>query len=314
MGLKVGVPGTRTTRPVELHLHHRTDYRYDRPVFLNPHCIRLRPVLTCAAEIMRYRLKVWPEPVQMGWQRDPLNNQVAQVSFGEPTQSLTLHVNFSVRFVPSNPFNFVLEPWALQFPFAYPEPMERALRPCLGARHQGQLLSQLVQSFQVPQSTLDVVLGVNRWVSQNLHYQERMEAGIQEPEETLQLGQATCRDQAWLAIHVFRHLGLAARFVSGYLLPQRDPYQARIDRVGGGELHAWAEVYLPGAGWVGLDTTSGVLASATHIALACAPEPGGTAPLEGNLGYSGETPNVVGFSHHVSIRTDHSYRKWGQCR
>ena len=271
-------------------LYHRTVYRFDRDVRLGPHSIRLRPAPHCRTRVASYSLRVEPEGHFLNWQQDPHGNHVARVVFPEQTRELVLEVDLIADLVAINAFDFFLEPEVEQLPFAYEPALAASLAPCLVLPPGGPLVDEFVEAFRrgLPPSgarTVDALVAVNRAVYDRVRYLIRMEPGVQDPETTLALGSGSCRDSAWLLVAVLRRLGLAARFCSGYLVqlaadvkPLDGPPGPTRDFT---DLHAWAEVFLPGAGWVGFDPTSGLLAAEGHLPLASTPDPAGAAPVTG---------------------------------
>lgn len=269
-------------------LNHNTHYQFDRPVTLSPHFIRLKPAPHSRVVPDAYSLRIDGGPYFINWQQDPFGNHTARVVFPEKVTSLTVAVELIVPMVVINPFDFFLETYAEHFPFSYPPALKKDLMPYLEVTEHGPLLQQWVDA--VPKDavpTTEFLVAINQRLVQGLEYLVRMESGVQSPEQTLQQARGSCRDSAWLMVQILRHLGLAARFVSGYLI-QLTADEAPVDSDGlaGTEedftdLHAWVEVFVPGAGWIGLDTTSGLLAGEGHIPLAATPDPDTAAPISG---------------------------------
>jgi len=267
-------------------LQHRTHYTYDKPVAHSPHVIRLRPAPHCRTPILAYSLRIKPEQHFINWQQDPHGNYLARVVFPEPTAELDITVDLVAEMSVYNPFDFFLEPEAENFPLTYSPATSRELTPYLELMQDGPLLKAYVAAIPRTRTRImDFLVALNRKVQQDISYLIRLEPGVQSPDETLKLRSGSCRDSAWLLVQILRSLGLASRFVSGYLL-QLAPDQKALDGPSGTEtdftdLHAWCEVFLPGAGWVGFDPTSGLLAGEGHIPLACTPGTGSAAPVTG---------------------------------
>ena len=281
---------------IRVALHHKTHYRYDRPVQLGPHVVRLRPAPHCRTPIHAYSLQVVPASHLIHWQQDPQANYQARLVFSGSTTEFSVAVDLAAEMVAINPFDFFLEPEAAQYPFTYDALSARELSPYLEAQPAGpKLASLLAEISREPIGTLDFLVDLNRLLQREIGYVHRLEPGIQSCEETLDRHMGSCRDSAWLFVQIARHLGLAARFVSGYLIQLKsetgDPAADSAD------LHAWAEVYLPGAGWVGFDPTSGLLASEGHIPLACTAEATSAAPISGRL-----SPCETEFHHEMTVR------------
>jgi uncharacterized protein (DUF2126 family)/transglutaminase-like putative cysteine protease len=278
---------------IRIALHHRTEYLFDRPVRLAPHMVRLRPAPHCRTRVTGYTLKVEPRAHFLNWQQDPQGNHVARLVFPEPAKHLVLEVDLVAELVAINAFDFFLEPQVETFPFSYDAVLTAELAPYLATPPStgGPKVDALVQEFQAHGiaaaggRTIDFLVALNRAVHERVSYVIRMEPGVQVPEDSLALGTGSCRDSAWLFVALARRLGLAARFCSGYLV-QLAPDQKPLDGPPGPttdftDLHAWAEVYLPGAGWVGFDPTSGLLTAEGHIPLAATPDPASAAPVTG---------------------------------
>jgi len=271
---------------IHVALNHRTSYTFSRSVLASPHLIRLRPAPHCRTPIRSYSLKVQPENHFIHWQQDPQSNYLARITFEGPIERLSVEVDLVAEMTVINPFDFFLEPHAETFPFGYDPWQMGELKPFLVTPSVGPLLAEYLDGIdRSRRKTVDFLVDLNRQLSDDIEYVIRMEPGVQEPEETLQRRRGSCRDSAWLLISILRHLGLAARFCSGYLI-QLTADQKALDGPAGPDadftdLHAWTEVYLPGAGWVGLDPTSGLMAGEGHIPLACTPNPTSAAPVTG---------------------------------
>jgi len=287
---------------IRIAIHHHTEYRYDRLVNLGPHLVRLRPAPHTRTPLHQYTLKVEPEPHFLNWQQDPFGNFAARVVFPEKTRRLSITVDLVADLVTINPFDFFVEEYAEQVPFAYDAQLQRDLAPYLEVREAGPRLRDWLAAVpREPQRTVQFVSDLNQRVQQDIGYVVRLEPGIQSCEQTLELARGSCRDSAWLLVQICRHLGLAARFVSGYLV-QLVADQKSLDGPSGTDhdftdLHAWTEVYVPGAGWIGLDPTSGLFASEGHIPLACTPDPVGAAPI---TGVSDKAEVEFGFENRVT--------------
>lgn len=261
---------------VSIELRHRTTYRYDREVMLGPQIVRLRPAPYNRTPILRYALDVTPRPQSLHWQQDPAGNLVARLTFPHRTRELIVDVGLRADLTPVNPFDFLVEPSSATCPLVYEPRLRSELAPYLTPDPAGPLLSAWLRDRPaVPCSTVDFLVQINQRLCGEIAYVVRPEPGVQGCEETLASRRGSCRDSVWLLVQILRHLGLAARFVSGYLI--------ELDKPRGSELHAWADVYLPGAGWIGLDPTSGLLIAESHIPLAVAPTPEGAAPITGTV-------------------------------
>lgn len=284
-------------------LTHSTRYHYDRPVSLAPQVIRLRPCPHSRTRILSYSLKVSPEPHFLNWQQDPQANYLARVVFPEKTREFTVTVDLVAEMTVINPFDFFLEPRADKIPFTYEDWQQAELAPyfhTLDTTDTPLFREWLASIDLAPTPSVDFLVALNQKLYERVNYLIRLEPGVQSPEQTLSLGSGSCRDSSWLLVQTLRQIGLAARFVSGYLIqltadekPLEGPAGPDQDFT---DLHAWCEVYLPGAGWVGLDPTSGLFAGEGHIPLACTPDPFSAAPISGAV-----DPCEVDFDHEMTV-------------
>jgi len=273
---------------IRVALHHETEYSYDRPIAMQPQVVRLRPAPHCRTPIVSYSLSVEPAGHFLNWQQDPHGNFLARLVLPEKTERLRVSVDVIVDMTVINPFDFFVEDAASQFPFAYDPELAKDLLPFLERPAPGpRLASYLREVNRAPRRTIDFLVDLNQKLQTDLSYLVRMEPGVQTCEETLENRSGSCRDYAWLLVQMLRQLGLAARFVSGYLIqlkPDEKPHEGPVGpEQDFCDLHAWCEVFLPGAGWVGLDPTSALFTGEGHIPLAATPAPETAAPISGGL-------------------------------
>ncbi len=272
---------------IRVALNHRTSYDYDKLISVNPQMVRLRPAPHCRTPILSYSLKVEPAEHFCNWQQDPHGNFIGRFVFPKKTRRLSVTVDLVADMTIINPFDFFIEEAAENFPFKYDGGLERELRPYLETENYGRTFTKFAAELNRDKKHIvNFLVELNRIVQEKIKYLIRLEPGVQTPEETLTKCSGSCRDSAWLMVQLLRQLGLASRFVSGYLI-QLTPDQKSLDGPSGTEvdftdLHAWTEVYVPGAGWIGLDPTSGLLAGEGHIPLASTPDPSSAAPITGS--------------------------------
>jgi uncharacterized protein (DUF2126 family)/transglutaminase-like putative cysteine protease len=294
---------------IKASIYHLTHYTYDNPVVLSPQIIRLKPAAHSKTKVLSHSLKVTPSNHFVNLQQDPYGNYLARFVFPEPVTELKIEVDLVADMTVYNPFDFFVEESAQAWPFAYSEDLVEDLSIYRKPEPTGPLLDALLKTLDRTegQHTVDMVVGLNARLQQEIGYVIRMEPGVQDPEETLKTRKGSCRDTGWLLVQILRHLGFAARFVSGYLI-QLAPDLKALDGPSGTEvdftdLHAWCEVYLPGAGWIGLDPTSGLLTGESHIPLAATPHFKNAAPITG--GYFGKAETEFAFDMKVTRVSEH---------
>lgn len=273
---------------IRVALEHVTRYHYDRMVTLGPQTIRLRPAPHCRTPIDGYSLTVRPSNHFLNWQQDPYGNFLARAVFEEATSSFEVTVDLIADMTVINPFEFFVEESAEEFPFEYDPELKKSLQPFLECqKHEDIFYKYLAAIDRSPRRIVNFIVDLNQRLQKDINYLIRLEPGVQTPSETLSQQTGSCRDSAWLAVQLLRHIGIASRFVSGYLI-QLTADQQSLDGPSGPtadftDLHAWAEVFLPGAGWVGLDPTSGLLTGEGHVPLAATASPQLAAPISGGV-------------------------------
>jgi uncharacterized protein (DUF2126 family)/transglutaminase-like putative cysteine protease len=302
---------------VNVSIEHHTEYAFDRPAELGPHEVRLRPAPHATTPIEAYSLTITPAEHAISWRQDAFGNHVARVSFPKhlTATALTFEVGLVAELAPNNPFDFFVREDAERWPFDYEEAARRDLAPFLGdpVGPMTPLLTQRLEAIgRESMATVEFLVALNAILAEQIEYTTRAESGVQTPEQTLQLRRGSCRDSSWLLVALLRGLGLAARFTSGYLV-QLEPKPGAPDTV---DLHAWAEAYVPGAGWIGMDPTSGLLTGEGHIPLASASTPAGAAPVIGSVSDVGSKLSnrmeVARISERPSTERPYSERQWRQ--
>ncbi|MDQ6619804.1 MAG: transglutaminase family protein [Pseudomonadota bacterium] len=290
---------------IRIALEHRTRYTYDRPVDLSPHEIRLRPASHARTLIEAYALAIRGARHSIHWQQDAYGNRVARAVFEGTAQELAIDVRLTAQLAAVNPFDFLVAEHADRFPFTYLPEERRALLPYLASAPAAASVAawadRVAKRFGVGEAqTVEVLVGINQELSTGIDYETRMEPGVKPGQQTLGDARGSCRDSAWLLVEILRHCGFAARFVSGYLVQLASSKVGDDSRAGSdatehhaaapvhdsAAFHAWCEAYVPGAGWVGMDVTSGLLTAEGHIPLACAAEPHVAAPIIGRASAS----------------------------
>lgn len=281
---------------LKLRVQHKTHYHYSSTVQLNEHRVFLYPRASSMLRVLDYHLKC-NIPNRIQWGRDVYENAFAVIFFDQSTECLEIDVEADVHLLEHNPFGFSLEQRAQRYPFSYRSDERIALSPYLQAgvsEDARNALSWLYRRFPVmPEFTMDVLTQLNQSIFQSLNYIPRDEEGVQSPDETLSKMAGSCRDYAWLFIHMCRQMGIAARFVSGYHYSPSTSEGHRADN----STHAWAEVYLPGAGWKGFDPTNGLMTDAHFIPCAVGSDPGWISPIQGSF-------NAGGGLVHSELRID----------
>ena len=287
-----------------LTVRHITTYCYRRPVAFGEHRMMFRPRDSYDQRLIDSRLVITPEPANLRWIHDPFGNCVALAQFNMRASELSFESSIRVKHYPWNFPDFQTEPEAKTYPFMY-DPGEMP-----------DLMASIARGYPDPNGEID------RWVRRFLHvgrptptgellmtltcaikesftYTRRTERGTQEPVVTLRIGRGSCRDFALLMMEAVRSLGLAARFISGYLcVPSRDGREY----VGGGSTHAWCQVYLPGAGWVEFDPTNGIIGNRDLIRVAVARDPGQAVPLSGT--YLGNLEDELDMKVEVNVKCE----------
>jgi transglutaminase-like putative cysteine protease len=271
-------------------IFHRTYYNFSAFVQLDPHALRLRPREGHELRIESSTLRITP-PATLRWHRDVEDNSVAIATFDSPASQLVIESEVIIQQYNQAPLDFLVADYATNYPFAYTPEDRVVLAPYMNsAEHtaSGLLTEWVAHLWQSSEriQTYALLQRLSTHIHQTLSYRLREEPGVQTAAETLSYGTGSCRDFAYLFMEAAQHLGLASRFVSGYL-------HAPPSMVNFGATHAWAEVYLPGAGWKGFDPTIGEIVGTSHIAVAVARLPESVPPIAGSfVGIPGASLNV----------------------
>ncbi len=277
---------------ITVGITHITHYKYDRPVSLSPQSIRLRPSPHNKVPIKSYSLKIKPKDHFLNWYQDIFGNFVANVVIPERTDEFKIEVDLKADINIINPFDFFIDKAYETWPFKYDDTTANELGNYFKITENGPLLKKWIDENITragidKKNTIDLLVYLNQKLHESAQYIIRLEHGVYTPEQLFQLKQGSCRDFAWTLCQICRHLGIASRFVSGYLVQLKADIKSLEGPSGVEEdvvdLHAWAEVYIPGAGWVGLDATSGLFAGEGHIPLSASPLPHQSAPVDGML-------------------------------
>lgn len=278
-----------------IRIQHLTEYLFSAPVTFNPHRLLIRPREGHDVRIESSKLVISPA-YSTKWQRDVFDNSLAVVSFKKPSDKLTISSEVVIQHFEQAPFDFMLEDYAINYPFNYAD-SERAdllaYQQLVFLNDQNAINNWLHQFNYLGMNTFSMLMMLNQNISNQFRYQMREEPGVQSPAYTLEHRSGSCRDYATLLIEACRCLGLASRFVSGYL-------HAPATEEGHASTHAWVEVYLPGTGWKGFDPTSGEVTSSKHIAVAVARNPEAVPPISGSfLGLGSNIPTM-----HVDVKVN----------
>jgi transglutaminase-like putative cysteine protease len=264
-----------------LRIHHKTEYRYAHPVAFGEHRVMLRPRDGHDLRVLESKLDIVPEPMRLRWIHDVFGNSVAIATFDERASELTFISEVTVEHEPEEEFALTPDDPAYFYPFLYDSEEYPDLKHYLAPNYsdpEGEL-SAWARDFldeEAPTPTFKILSSMTHGIRQSFTYRKRHEQGTQHPLDTLQTGSGTCRDYALLMIEALRRLGIAARFVSGYLFTGDDERHR-----GGGSTHAWVQVYLPSAGWIEFDPTNGITGSRDLIRVAVARDPCQAIPLHG---------------------------------
>jgi transglutaminase-like putative cysteine protease len=285
-----------------LTIHHKTEYRYTHPVAFGEHRIMLRPRDGHDLRVLSGSLKIVPEPMSLRWIHDVFGNSVAIATFDERADRLSVESTAMVEHNPALEFALTADDRAYFYPFLYDDEefpdLVQFITPQYGDPN-GQL-SAWARKFldaEGPTPTFNILSGMTHGIREAFGYRKRHEHGTQHPLDTLQTRSGTCRDYALFMIEALRRLGIAARFVSGYIFIPGDDRSPR--HVGGGSTHAWVQVYLPSAGWIEFDPTNGIVGTRDLIRVAVARDPRQAIPLHGT--YLGSADAFLGMDVSISV-------------
>jgi transglutaminase-like putative cysteine protease len=288
-----------------LKVRHRTTYRYANPVEFGEHRLMFRPRDSHDLRLLDTGLTIVPA-ASVRWLHDVFGNSIAIASFAEPATELIFESTFRSEHFPAAEQAIVIEPYAQRVPFSYsveemPDLVRTVERAYVDPEHKVDDWARQFLAEQPTGDTLELLQAMNAGIKQQLKYAHREEAGIQEPVKTLELGSGSCRDFALLLMEAARSLGLAAHFVSGYLYDEA-LVGAQGGVVGGGATHAWAQLYLPGAGWVEFDPTNALVGGRNLIRVAVARDPSQAAPLSGT--FTGAPADFLGMQVQVEVTAE----------
>lgn len=285
-------------------VRHITDYQYKRPVKLGEHRLMFRPRDSFDQTLLNVSLAVEPAYDRLRWIHDPFGNCVALLSFKAKTASLRFESNIRLDHTPHAALDFPIDAAAIDYPFTYDAEELPDLAPAM-ARHfddPGDLVGAFARQFLhrgQPTRTSSLLMSLCYMIHDSFAYVRRSEHGVQTPLETLELKTGTCRDFALLMMEAARSLGLAARFVTGYIyVPDRDGSTT----LGGGSTHAWCQIYIPGAGWVEFDPTNGIVGNRDLIRVGVARDPRQAVPLSGS--YDGRASDFKSLTVQVNVTSD----------
>lgn len=287
-----------------LTIHHKTEYRYDRPVAFGEHRIMLRPRDGHDLRVLDSRLDIVPEPMSLRWIHDVFGNSVAIATFDERSDVLTFDWHVTVEHNPAEEFALTPDDPAYFYPFIYDDEEFPDLVQFITPQYadpDGEL-AEWARGFldeEAPTPTFKILSGMTYGIRKAFSYRRRHEQGTQHPLDTLQTGSGTCRDYALFMIEALRRLGIAARFVSGYIFVPEDLGERHV---GGGSTHAWVQVYLPSAGWIEFDPTNGIVGTRDLIRVAVAREPRQAIPLHGV--YLGSADAFTGMDVNIEVVSD----------